>query len=746
MADLIIKIGAESKQFQEELDKISAKTEDLEDQLGSIAKVSGVAFAALTAEATLALRAFQESEEASQRLSAALQSQGIFSAELADSYKAQAKELQNLTGIDDDAIVKAQSFLQNMIGQTEITPDLTKAIVDLSAAKQMDLDTTAELIGKGINGQTTALKKLGIEIDDHLTKEERTAQIIERVTQSFGGQAEAMNQGLGSVKGLKSAFSDFQEEIGARLAPAMTLIIQKVTQFFRELAENKPLLDVITHVGVFLGVATGMVTTLAAGALAFIKVKAAVEAASIAFGIARVGVAALVGATGIGLIALLVTELALNWNTAWPKMQAIFKAFVDNIAALAGGFGNVLAGIFNVRSGVSQIKEGIAQIKAAWSKGFSEFEAINVQNQKKLEDNEKAGHARQNAAQQQAANQRTSELKRQQDLELQLREAHQETLAFQTQQTSKQLIDISKEEEATLKALTETKNAEERAQLEDHLAQIRAIKENEVFEDVEKNITLQEEVLANNEEFQAMTEEQQQEFLSRNQGQLLSQTETESSTRRNAALQRANEQVKANNQFLADQMKFGTAYAQINRVMHSEIFQGSKQAFGELAQLTQSSNSTLKGIGKVAAIANIIIKTAESAMSIYAGFSTIPIVGPALGVAGAAAAVAFGAEQVQRVNAAADGGIMTGGISGRDSIPSLLMPGELVVPTRNFSEVVNAVAAQQRRDEGLSSGGGIAGVEGTVGVAIEFNGEESEKVITARQVEARALGTYRAAT
>ena len=73
----------------------------------------------------------------------------------------------------------------------------------------------------------------------------------------------------------------------------------------------------------------------------------------------------------------------------------------------------------------------------------------------------------------------------------------------------------------------------------------------------------------------------------------------------------------------------------------------------------------------------------------------------------------------------------------------MLMPGELVVPTRNFSEVVNAVAAQRNRDEGLAGGPATTGEAGMVSVAIGFDGNEAQNVLTARQVEARALGTLR---
>src|SRR5581483_2202908 len=132
-----------------------------------------------------------------------------------------------------------------------------------------------------------------------------------------------------------------------------------------------------------------------------------------------------------------------------------------------------------------------------------------------------------------------------------------------------------------------------------------------------------------------MTNDQQQMFLLQHRQQLQENIDNEQNALDKAAAAEADLQVKAHNQFLQDQIKFGTVYAAINQAMHSEIYQGTKKAFADLAELQQSSNSTLKAIGKVAAIANIIIKTAESAMNIYEGFSTIPIVGPALGVAGA---------------------------------------------------------------------------------------------------------------
>ena len=48
------------------------------------------------------------------------------------------------------------------------------------------------------------------------------------------------------------------------------------------------------------------------------------------------------------------------------------------------------------------------------------------------------------------------------------------------------------------------------------------------------------------------------------------------------------------------------------------------------------------------------------------------------------------------------GGLVQGGVQGIDSVPALLQPGELVVPTKNFDEVIRSVS-QEREKNNLSS-------------------------------------------
>ena len=79
----------------------------------------------------------------------------------------------------------------------------------------------------------------------------------------------------------------------------------------------------------------------------------------------------------------------------------------------------------------------------------------------------------------------------------------------------------------------------------------------------------------------------------------------------------------------------------------------------------------------------------------------------------------------------ADGGIATGGRRGVDSIPAFLQPGELVVPTQSFEEVITATA--DRRIQNQQGGAGV------MEVIIGFR-DQAFEIIEQKLIERRAEG------
>lgn len=695
MSDVVIKISGDAKDFQEALDKAKGQTEELSGQLENTAKTAGIAFAALTAEIGLSTLAFADSEKATIKLEQALRNQGLASSGLLQNYKNQAQELERLTGIHDGATKSGLALLQSFIGQRAITPELTRAVADLST-QTGDFGTAAEIIGRAVNGNIKGLKQFSITVNENADSHARLAEIIDKVNQKFGGQAEAAVQGIGSIALLKAAFDELQKAIGKDLAPTIEKVTRGLTDLYNFIADNPALVGLITDALLAGTAITGLVTAAAAAGFAIVGLRAALIAAKIEMTAATIAAGAMYLALTAGLI-VVVAEVYKNWDTVWPRMRQIFQGFVEGVVGLASGLGTVFNGLFHFN--ISDMQKGIEQIKAALINAYeTEFKDIKI-------PSPEIDTSARDAKAKQAADRAQAEKNRQDAARIAANRATTEALQLEAENGSSELIKLKREEAALLNQIREENNAQNREYLQEKLNNTRELEAQAHDASLAQSDEFDKEVFGQNAEFQALDEQQRADFLLKNRAALQASLLTETQARQQAALQRAQLQAKEHNDYLLAQQKFGNAYATINKLMHSEIFQGSKQAFGELAQLQQSSNSTLKGIGKVAAIANIVIKTAESAMNIYAGFSTIPIIGPVLGVAGAAAAVAFGAEQVGTVSAAADGGIMTGGIRGVDSIPTMTMPGELVVPTRNFDEVINAVAAERSGNVGHGGGG-----------------------------------------
>ena len=705
MADLVIRVSGDIANYKKALEDAEKQTADLSGGLESVAKGAGIAFALLTAEAFASVSAFAASQEATNRLNAALQQQGIYSKELAQDYKDIAAAIQAKTGADDDEVVSAITSAQNMLGQTKITEGLAFAVSDLAAAKGIDLKQAYDLVSKAATVNTEILKRYGIEVQDTGDKAKNLELIQDALNKKFGGQAEAAAAGLGGIKLLKNSFGDLQEEIGARLAPAFEFLIQKTTQLLQFIQSNKGLVDFIVSIGVAGATVAGIALTVAAGGLAFLQLSAALKAAQIATSAMTIATRGLVAATGIGALITVVTLVALNWDEVFPRLQGVFAAFTTSVTAMASGLGKVLLGALTFD--VSLIREGIAQATQAVSDGIQEYNRVVDAGLAERQAKEDAAEQAQLAKNNENAAAEEARERAKAALIAQIADEKRQLVVAQLERESQESIKLQQEEISLLEAIADEKNAKIVGKLQERLATVRDLQAAQDLQDAERRTTLDTQILAQNAEFQALSAEQQNLFLQQNRQALEAAVLTEQQIKLKAASDSALLQAKTNNDFLVNQQKFGTAYALINKAMYSEVAVGAQKGFSELTQLTQSSNATLKGIGKAAAVADITMKTAQSAMNIYNGFSTIPIIGPALGIAGAAAAIAFGAEQIGKVTSAADGGLLTGGIPGRDSIPVLGMPGELVVPTRNFEEVVGSVAAT-RSGEGPATGGGTA--------------------------------------
>lgn len=94
---------------------------------------------------------------------------------------------------------------------------------------QQDATQIANLMGKVMQGQTGALKRVGISFTDaeekvlkYGSEQERAAMLAKVITNNVGNMNKAMAQTPeGKIQQMKNSFGDLAEQIGATLAPAL---------------------------------------------------------------------------------------------------------------------------------------------------------------------------------------------------------------------------------------------------------------------------------------------------------------------------------------------------------------------------------------------------------------------------------------------------------------------------------------------------------------------------------------------
>ena len=134
----------------------------------------------------------------------------------------------------------------------------------------------------------------------------------------------------------------------------------------------------------------------------------------------------------------------------------------------------------------------------------------------------------------------------------------------------------------------------------------------------------------------------------------------------------------------------------------STISDVSSQLTTDLLSNDERTRKSAVRTAASAAMASIGTAAAKGAADVFASSQKLgPILGPIIGAI--AAAAVFGSIMTFRskVIGAASGGLIRGGVAGRDSVPAMLMPGEIVMPT--------PVAQQfQRMAAGRGGGGGTS--------------------------------------
>lgn len=261
------KLAAETKNYKQALDEansavnkavgnierqsspVDALTSKLKGLVGAYLGLRGIqAVFNYTVQAT---EAFREQERAVLSLNNTLANAGVYTEQYSKHIQSLASEIQSYTNYGDEAIIKAQALGQSFIGQTKITDELTRAVVDFAAATGMDLEQAFSLVGKSIGSSTNALGRYGVELKKGMSDSEKMTAIATQLGNRYEGQARQM---ANASTQLKNAMGDLAEEIGRGFNPIIEKTQKllagattKLTTFLKTARDNKVKEDIKTY-------------------------------------------------------------------------------------------------------------------------------------------------------------------------------------------------------------------------------------------------------------------------------------------------------------------------------------------------------------------------------------------------------------------------------------------------------------------------------------------------------------------
>lgn len=233
---LKLSILADVDQLKKSLAQANGDVDDSSSKMGEFGKKAGMAFAAAAAAAGAyaiklgvdGVKAALEDEKAQRILALTLENTVGATKKQIAAVEDYILQTSLAVGVTDDKLRPAFARLVRSTKDTEEAQKLLNLSLDIASATGKPLEAIANSLGKAYDGNTQALGKLGLGIDQSILKTKDFNLVYESLRTSFKGFAEGeANTFQGRLARLQVAFDEAKETIGFKLLP----IIQRLVEF-----------------------------------------------------------------------------------------------------------------------------------------------------------------------------------------------------------------------------------------------------------------------------------------------------------------------------------------------------------------------------------------------------------------------------------------------------------------------------------------------------------------------------------
>jgi phage-related protein len=193
----------------------------------------GVAGAAISAIGQIAqglewsVQEATDSEQAFKNLSEAVNRSGTAWSTVESATRSYLTQLQATTVYSDEALAGMVERLLTFGMTYDQAMKAAGAALDLAAAKHMDLEAAANLVGKAVEGNTAILNRYGINVEVAKDATDKFTPVLTALNEQFGGAAQEQAKTYAGIQErLKNATSELGEKIGGILLPGLASITE----------------------------------------------------------------------------------------------------------------------------------------------------------------------------------------------------------------------------------------------------------------------------------------------------------------------------------------------------------------------------------------------------------------------------------------------------------------------------------------------------------------------------------------